>query len=174
MMNFASNQEQEDVFHQDDLIKLAPYGISVNADNQRPILLLRDEKHEHTLPVSVNSLEAGMALTGSPLSGIAVSPHKFTQVLLESLKIQALQCVFVQIKGAHQFVRIYFQGHPSTNSLKLRADEAMSLCLHLGIPIFASLDFIARSKLMTAEIEGLGKGLKSLPQIKTRSHLYIQ
>lgn len=173
-MKFVSTQDEEETFHQEDLVQLFPFGLSVTNEADRPFLLLRDDKQELTLPVAINPLEAGVALTQSSASTQAATPHHFTSLLMESLDIRPLQAVFVQIKGAHQFVRIYLQGHPHTNSLKLRADEAMSLCLHWGIPIYASRGFIQRSRLMTAEIEGLGRGLKATPQVTQRTHGYLQ
>lgn len=173
-LQFASNQEEEETFHQDDLIRLFPYGMSLATDSERPFLLLKDETQELTLPVALNPLEAGVALTQSNQAQNPATPHRFTTLLMESLSIVPKQCVFVQIKGAHQFVRIYIQGHPGANSIRLRADEAMSLCLHFGIPLYATRGFIQKSRLMTAEIEGLGRGLKGVPQIRQRNHVYIQ
>ncbi|HWU42280.1 MAG TPA: hypothetical protein VN132_02540, partial [Bdellovibrio sp.] len=61
--------------------------------------------------------------------------------------------VFVEIRGAHQYMRLYLTGQRDLNSVKLRADEAMSLCLHLSVPIYATKSFIGRSRVMNAEIE---------------------
>lgn len=170
---FASSQQEEEIFHQRDLVRLTPFGLNVHNDSQRPFLLLKNEDQDLTLPVALNPLEAGMTLTQAQ-QGLTVAPHRFTQLLLQSLSIKVVQCVFIQIKGAHQFVRLYLQGHAGTNSLKVRADEAMSLCLHLNVPIFATRDFIQRSRLMTAEIEGLGKNLKATPQVRQKPNEYIQ
>lgn len=169
---FAEQNEDEEIFHQEDLLQLLPYGMSLNND-ARPFLILKDAQHEFTLPVAINPLEAGVTLTQSSKSVTPVTPHKFTHLLLESLRIQALQCVFVQIKGHHQYVRIYLSGHPGTNSIKVRADEAMSLCISLNIPIFATKAFISRSKVMSAEIEVLAKGLLANPQLLNKNHAYM-
>lgn len=163
-MNFSHSQEEEITFHQEELIQLFPFGVSLATDDSRPILLLKDEKCIHTLPVALNTLEAGVTLSQANKSVAPVTPHKFTELLMASMGVKAVQCVFVQIKGAHQFVRIYLSGHPGQNSIKLRADEAMSLCLHLGIPIFATLSFIGQSKVMTAEIRG---------KTETHNHPYV-
>lgn len=170
---FLSQKDDEEVFHQSDLVELKPYGLSVNTDQSRPFLLLKDVTQEITLPVAINPLEAGITLTQSAKNQLPLSAHKFSLLLLQSLDIQALQCVFVQVKGVHQFVRIYISGHPKTNSIKLRADEAMSLCLYLGIPIFATRDFISRSKVMAAEIQGLTQGLSQNPKLLHRQHEFL-
>lgn len=170
---FAATQSEEEVFHQDDLVRLVPFGLSLSTDSQRPFLLFKDPSGEHTLPVALNPLEAGVTLTQSSNGVAPTTPHRFTQMLLEGLGIEARQAVFVQIKGAHQYVRIYLSGHPLVSSLKLRADEAMSLCLHLGVPIFATPSFIRRSKVMTAEIEGLGGKMKARPDLFVKNHRFL-
>ncbi|MFM6929176.1 MAG: bifunctional nuclease family protein [Bdellovibrio sp.] len=155
---FATESQDEETFHQGDLVQLFPYGLSVTSDTSRPFLLLKDEGHQHTLPVAVSPIEAGVALSQSNRSAPESTPHKFTQLLMQSLGIEVKQAVFVEIKGANQYVRLYLSGHTGTNSIKLRADEAMSLCLYLGTPIFATKNFIGRSRVMNAEIQSNHSG----------------
>ncbi|MGZ3769060.1 MAG: bifunctional nuclease family protein [Bdellovibrio sp.] len=150
---FAQESKEEEVFHQKDLVQLFPYGLSVTTDAARPFLLLKDEAHQYTLPVAVTPIEAGVALSQSNKEILQSSPHKFTSVLMQSLGIEIKQAVFVEIKGSHQYVRIYISGYPQLNSVKLRADEAMSLCLYLGVSLFATKSFIGRSQVMSTEIQ---------------------
>lgn len=170
---FAASEADEEVFHQDDLVPLSPFGLSLSTESERPFLLFKDPTGEHTLPVALNPLEAGVTLTQSSNGVAPTTPHRFTQLLLEGLGLEAKQAVFVQIKGVHQYVRIYLSGHPMLSSLKLRADEAMSLCLHLGVPLFATKSFILRSKVMTAEIEGLGGKVKARPELFVKNHRFL-
>lgn len=171
---FVSSQDEEEVFHQDDLIRLRPFGVSMGTDSQRPFLLLKDEGQELTLPVAVSPIEAGVTLTQSNGGAAPAAVHRFSELLMNSLDIRPLQCVFVQVKGPHQYVRIYLSGHPRASSIRLRADEAMSLCLQLNIPMFATREFIQRSRTMAAELEELGKGLRQIPQIqKKRANTYM-
>lgn len=151
---FSNETQEEETFHQNDLVQLFPYGLSVTTDASRPFLLLKDEAHQYTLPVAVSPIDAGVALSQNNKMVLESSPHKFTALLLESLGIEIKQAVFVEIKGAHQYLRLYISGHPQTNSVKLRADEAMSLCLYLSVPLFATKSFIGRSRVMSAEVEG--------------------
>lgn len=156
---FSTEKEDEEIFHQNDLIQLFPFGVSLTTDNHRPFLLLKDQSQEYTLPVALSPLEAGITLGQFNKQHLPVSPHKFTHELMKSLQIKAVQAVFVQIKGVSQYLRIYLNGHPQVSSLKVKADEAMSLCLSLNIPLFATKNFINQSKLLNAQIEGLTQGL---------------
>ncbi len=155
---FSQPSQEEEVFHQSDLVKLNPYGLSVSGDVTRPFLLLKDEGHQYTLPVAVSPIDAGVLLSQNNGQALQSSPHKFTAMLLESLDIQIKQAVFVEIKGAHQYLRLYLSGNPRQSSFKLRADEAMSLCMYLSVPLFASRSFIGRSRVMNAQADEGAQG----------------
>lgn len=141
-------EHEETSFHSKDLIELFPLGLSFAHDLKKPFLLLRDAKNELTLSAALTPLEAGVFLAQN--QNPAHSPHGFLDRILKSFGIQLRQCVFVQIQSQTQLVRVYFTGHPQMNSLKLRADEALSLCLHYKVPIYATREFIQKSSLMKA------------------------
>jgi hypothetical protein len=155
-----SQAVEEETFHQRDLVQLFPYGLSVTADVNRPFLLLKDESQELTLSVGVTPIDAGVLLSQSNKMLLESSPHKFLLILLQSLHMEIKQAVFVEIKGAHQYVRLFVSGHPQMSSIKLRADEAMSLCLYLNIPLYSTRAFIGRSRHLVTEIESGAKKIK--------------
>lgn len=62
---FSQPSQEEESFHQNDLVRLFPYGLSVSTDAMRPFLLLKDEAHQYTLPVAVSPIDAGVALSQS-------------------------------------------------------------------------------------------------------------
>lgn len=146
---FNSQQDEKFNFDDDDLVELKPYGLSLNNENSRPFLILKDVLGENTLPVAVTQIEAGVTLSQSNQTQIATTPHAFLEKLLQSLDIQIERCVFIEIAGNHQYVRIFMTGHPKYQSIKVRADEAMSLCLHLKVSFFATKSFIQKSKIMS-------------------------
>lgn len=146
---FNAQQDEKFNFDDDDLVELKPYGLSLNNENSRPFLILKDALGEHTLPVAVTQIEAGVTLSQSNQTQIATTPHAFLDKLLQSLDIKIDRCVFIEITGTHQYVRIFMTGHPRYQSIKVRADEAMSLCLHLKVPFYATKSFIQKSKVMS-------------------------
>lgn len=170
---FAKPQDERVDFAEKDLIRLKPYGLSLTNDTTRPFLILQDDDKKYSLPVAINQLEAGVTLTQSTQSAQPLTTHTFSEKLLESLDIEIERCVFVEIRGVHQFVRLYFKNHPRYNSMKFRADAVMSLCLHLKTPIFATLSFINRSKVMSAEMSGIAKGLAENPLALIKPHNYL-
>lgn len=170
---FSKPQDERVDFEEKDLILLVPYGLSLSNGAERPFLILKDHAGEDTLPVAINQMEAGATLTQSSTSGAPLSLHKFSESLLESLDIQLERCVFVEIKGVHQYVRVYMLNHPKYTSLKFRADEVMSLCIHQKVPIYATRSFIDRSKMMAAEVAGIAQALAANPLALTKTHQYL-
>ncbi len=170
---FSKPQDERVDFNETELIELIPYGLSLSNDADRPFLILKDKTSENSLPVGINQLEAGVTLTQSAQSALPVTLHRFSELLLNSLDIKLERCVFVEIKGVHQYVRIYMQGHPIYGSLKFRADEVMSLCIHQKIPMFATKSYIDRSKIMNAEILGQARKLADDPLVLLKPHQYL-
>jgi bifunctional DNase/RNase len=168
---FSKEQDERVDFEEKDLIELKPYGLSLANQAMRPFLILKDETGLSTLPVGISQIEAGMTLTQSSLNQAQVAPHKFTELLLKSLDIKIERCIFIEIKGLHQYVRLYMSGHSKYQSLKLKADEAMSLCIYLKIPIFATKNFIQKSKTMTVEFSELSKSVMSRPEFSGKNQL---
>ena len=170
---FQSEHFEEHKISKEKLIRLFPYGITLEQVPGRPILLLKDESGQNTLPVAITQLEAGVAVQQGKNSGGFTGPHHVTKVFLESLNIKIEKCVFVEIKAHHQYVRLTIDGHPNYGSLKFKADEVMSLCLFLNVPIFATKKIMQKSQSMSAELEGLAKGLQLNPNVMIRTHEYL-
>ncbi len=170
---FSKPQDENVNFEEKDLVELFPYGLSLSNDASRPFMLLKDKSGDLTLPVPINQLEAGVTLTQSAHAVEPVTTHRFSERLLDSLDIKLERCVFVEIKGIHQYARIYMKGHSQYQSLKFRADEIMSLCIHLKVPIYATVNYINRSKHMSAEIVNLAQVVAQHPLAIAKTHTYL-
>jgi hypothetical protein len=180
---FSENKSSNYLFQDDnfedfnmndrDLVKLVPYGVQLAPDGVRPMLLLKDEKGEFTLPVILNPLEAGITLTQSNKTIAPVTPHKVTEILMQGLNVSVESCLFIEIRGSHQYVRLNIQGSPDLKFIKVRADEAMSFCLHFNVPMYASKDYIARSRVLVADHQGQAQSLLANPQVLNKSHKYM-
>lgn len=178
-INFAqtqflfANPFQDEKAKSQDLIRLYPYGLSVATEYSRPVLLLKDEKGENTLPVFLSPIEAGVTISQTNRSQAEASPHKFTSELLKKMGIEVVRCLFQEIRGHHQFVRFELKGAQGFDQIVIRADEAMSLCVHLNVPIYASHEFISNSRIMNAEMEGVHKGIVVNPKIVDKNHPFV-
>lgn len=171
---FESSDFLESESDDKKLLSLKPYGMQIATDGSRPSLLLRDEKNEHNMPVALNNIEAGVALTQSNPSLAPSTPHRVFELLAQSLNIRIVSCTFVEIKACQQFVKLTLENHPTQSFLKLRADEAMSLCLHLNVPIFATAQYMAKSRVLASEAETIAKTLALNPEVLKSQQKYMQ
>lgn len=150
---FHQGLEENEAVTDEELIELVAYGLSVGHEMGQPVLILKAIKQDLTLPIPLNPLEAGITLAQSNKTIAPVSPHKATAALLKALGMQIDKCVFVEIKNSHQYVKLFVSGHPQVRSLKVKAEEVLSLCLYLEVPLYTTREFIARSRVMVAEID---------------------
>lgn len=149
--DFVFSQAKDDKydFYESDLVELKPFGLSLTNELAKPFMIFKDLKTEQlTLPVPLAPIEAGLTLAQSTTQNVPVAPHRFVEMLLGSLDIRIEKCIFMEIKGLNQYVRLFLVGHPKYNSMKVKATEALSLCIHLKVPFFATKEFIQKSKNM--------------------------
>ena len=53
-MVFTESNNEEEVFHQKDLIEMEVYGLSMNPDPNHPFLLLKDKTEKYVLSVMIS------------------------------------------------------------------------------------------------------------------------
>ena len=159
--------EEMSALNNSPLVLMKPFGLTISTDGQRPILLLKDDSGDHSLPVGLNPLEAGVTLSQSNRTN-ATTPHRFTEQLLAGMDIRISKAVFCEIKAQNQFLFICLENHPKVTMIKVRADEAMSLLLHLDVPLYASHAFIAKSKVLSTEVD------QSRKNVLANAHLIIE
>jgi bifunctional DNase/RNase len=170
---FHQPLDENESISDNELIEVLPYGLSVGPEMGQSILILKAVKQDLTLPIPVNPLEAGITLAQSNKTIAPVSPHKATAALFKALGMTIEKCVFVEIKNSHQYVKLFITGHPEVRSLKVKAEDVLSLCLYLEVPLYSTREFIARSRVMVAEIDEQRRELMSNPAIASKKHLYM-
>jgi len=156
-----------------DLIRLIPFGVQLSADGMSPLLILKDEKGDNSMPVPLNPLEAGIALTQSNKTVAPMTAHRVTEILLTHLNLKIEQCTFTEIKNNYQYVHLVLSGHPDLKFISVRADEAMSLCFHLQVPIYATKEFMIKSRVLHAESKVAVQATRMNPDLLGKNHKYI-
>lgn len=169
-----SEKFEADLRSEEEWIEVFPFGVTLAADEVRPIMLFRDLSKKLTLPVWLSPLDAGISLSQEFQNSVPVTPHRLTQKILSHLGVGLECCLFVEIAGQTQMVELKFQGQPEKlQSLRHRADECISFCLFAKAKFFAPRWFIQRSRDLGAEIENMQKGLKIEPGIGQNQHPYM-
>lgn len=146
-------------YSDNDLVQVFAFGLSVGQELSQPIMIFKSNQGDITLPVLINSLEAGVTLAQSNKGIAPLSPHKATQQIFTSLGVKIEKCVFVEVKTNAQYVKIFFTENGNAKSIKVKASDAISLCLHLEVPIYTTKEVVIKSRVLVAEVDELKRQL---------------
>ncbi len=137
-------------------IELFPVGVSIEAGEfatpRRPVMFFKDKDEKYTLPVWLSPLDAGIVLSESNQRMPSSSPHNLTQKIFSNLGVKVASCVFTELKGHYQFVRLHFEGSDKFSSIDSRADEAISFCINAKAKFFCQHSFIERCKVLDSSM----------------------
>ncbi|MCB0365736.1 MAG: bifunctional nuclease family protein [Bdellovibrionaceae bacterium] len=168
-----SERFEAELHSDQEWIQVYPYGVTLAADQSRPIMIFKDEQEKLTLPVWLSPVDAGISLTQAMNRTTPSTPHSLTQKMLGQVGVALKKCLFVDIKGHHQIVQLHFEGHPKLKVITHRADESLSFCLHAKAEFFAQRWFFDQSRQLNAELEGVQKGLELEPGLGHNEHPYV-
>lgn len=155
-------------------VELFPYGITYGPDELRPVMLFKDKDQKRVLPVWLNPLDAGIAVQENALHLENIkSPYHITWKILEPLGIFLKKCVFVEIKGHHQFVELYFDGHSQLKKIRCRADESVSFCLSAKCQFFCDEDFFEKCQVLDVEMSQMTQKVLENPGVLNKAHPYL-
>jgi bifunctional DNase/RNase len=166
-------QSAVEQFSDNNLIQVFPFGLSVGHEMAQPVMIFKSNQGDTTLPVLIDSLEAGVTLAQSNRGIAPLSPHKATQQIFEILGVKLEKCIFVEVKSSAQYVKIFFKENENSKSIKVKACDAISLCLHLEVPIYTTKEVVVKSRVLVAEVDELKRQLSVKTSSNERIHPYI-
>ncbi len=167
------NKKENIKIEDNELIQIVPYGLSIGNEMGPPVMIFKALDRDLTIPLMINALEAGVTLAQSNKSTVPSSPHKGTKQIFEAIGLKILKCIVIEVRGSSQYVRLVFDGIYANKSLKLKASDILSLCLHLEVPIYTTKEVAVRSRVLIAEVDEQKKQLLSNPTIVQNKHLYM-
>lgn len=155
-------------------VEIFPFGLSFGADLTRPLLIFKDDAKEKSLPVWLSPMDAGITLHQNTVEmGYSSSPYSLTWKILKPLDIFLERCCFTDIRGHHQYVTLYFKGHPKLKKIECRAEEAVSFCLSNKTQFFCETDYFEKSRLMETEMLSVVNDLKKKPFLAKHNQKYL-
>lgn len=121
-------------------------GVTLDPVTKTPVVLLKDEKEEVTLPIWVGLLEATAMAT--ELEGVKMArpmTHDLMRRIVEEVGASVRRIVVTDLRENTFYAQIdlLIAGHLHT--LDARPSDAISLALRMGCPIFVSRDVLAAS-----------------------------
>lgn len=159
MTIYNSDNNKKIVVDDQELTEIFPFAIAAGPGPMRPILIFKDKQQTASVPVWLNALEAGIAAAQSNPKLPTATPHTIALKILDTFRVKVSRCILVEVQGVHQYADLILENHPSLTKLRVKAEEAISFCMHLKVPFFASRSFIEKSRTVNADILELEKGM---------------
>ena len=121
-------------------------GLTVDPITNSPIVILKEEDGDGTLPIWIGLLEA--TAIASELEGIKFSrpmTHDLLKNMIEILDAKVDRIEICDLKDNTYYALIHFEYNGKEMSIDARPSDAIALSLRFHIPILVSRDVITRS-----------------------------
>lgn len=160
---------------EEQLIELKPLGINLSGPHSRPLLLLKDLSGDMTMPVPISHLEAGILLQQTGQGPAVSSPHAITQQILAFAHLQIEKCVIHTIKNSILVCQLEIKSDKNStlDFIEIKAESAVTLCLYLSVPIYASRDIIWKARSQSLELQEAESQLHVFQTSAMRPHQYL-
>lgn len=129
-----------------DLVQMTVGGVTLDPVTKTPVVLLKDEREELTLPIWVGLLEATSMAT--ELEGVKMArpmTHDLLKRIVEEVGASVSRIIVTDLRENTFYAEIELMVGDRRHSLDARPSDAISLALRTGCPIFVSRDVIAAS-----------------------------
>lgn len=122
-------------------VKVVVKGLTLDPMTKAPIVILREEVGERSLPIWIGLLEATAVATA--LEGVAM-PRPMTHDLMRNLLDEfgaAVECVQItEIRDSTYYARIHLRMDGALREADARPSDAIALALRTKSPIYVSED----------------------------------
>ncbi len=147
------------------MMKMKVFGLTIDPFTNVPIVILKDEAEQHTLPVWIGVLEA--SAIASELEKVQYSrpmTHDLLKEILKTVSATVKKIEVTDLKENVYYATIYMDvREDGLVKLDARPSDAIAIALRAGAPIYVDSAVIEKSKSVDlAEAEKKGKGSKDI------------
>lgn len=129
------------------MLEMKVSGIALDPFTNSPIVILKDEMDERTLPIWIGFMEASsIAMELEKTPRIRPITHDLVKNLLEKLNYAVSKIEVTDLRDDTFYARIYLQKNGEEHSLDSRPSDAIAIALRTGSPIFVNEEVIEKSK----------------------------
>lgn len=129
------------------MLQMKVSGIALDPFTNTPIVILKDEMNERTLPIWIGFMEASsIAMELEKTPRIRPITHDLVKNLLEKLKYDVTKIEVTDLRDDTFYARIYLKREGEEYSLDSRPSDAIAIALRTESPIFVNEEVIEKSK----------------------------
>lgn len=127
-------------------IEMKVQGVAVDSFSKVPIVILKDNKNEHTLPIWIGSLEA--SAIAATLDDVVLSrpmTHDLLADILGKSGVEVERIDIVDIKGNVYYANIHLANRGEEIIIDARPSDAIAVALRKKAPIMVDMRVIEKS-----------------------------
>ncbi len=122
-------------------------GIALDPFTNTPIVILKDDMNEKTLPIWIGFMEASsIAMELEKTPRLRPITHDLVKNLLEKLKYDVTKIEVTDLRDDTFYARIYLKRDDEEYTLDSRPSDAIAIALRTDSPIFVNEEVIEKSK----------------------------
>jgi bifunctional DNase/RNase len=122
-------------------------GIALDKSNSQPVIILKTEDGEQTIPIWVGVLEA--TSIASALNGVNFDrpmTHDLFKNFMGLLDIHVSQVDICDLKDNTYYAKIHFLAKDDTFAMDARSSDAIAMAIRFDAPIYIDDDVIRKSQ----------------------------
>jgi hypothetical protein len=128
-------------------VEMKVRGLALDPLSNMPIIILRDEEDQRSLPIWVGIFEANaIALELEKIATPRPMTHDLIKNILESLDAKVAKVVVNDLKENTFFATIHLQVGDSEVTVDSRPSDAIALALRVAAPIFVEEEVVRKAK----------------------------
>lgn len=138
------------------LYKAKIMGMTMDPQTNTPIIILKTEDEDHTIPIWIGLLEA--TSIASKMQNIQFErpmTHDLFKNYSELLNIHITRVEVCDLRDNTFFAVIYFEGRDGAFTLDARPSDAIALALRFDAPIYVDQKVIEKSDMDETNVEVL-------------------
>jgi len=131
-------------------------GLAMDPASNTPIVILKTEEGEQTIPIWIGLLEA--TSIASALKNISYDrpmTHDLFKNFMNVLQIEIAKVEICDIRANTYYAEILFQTREGTFTMDARPSDAIAMALRFGAPLYVDDKVIRKSKTGNEEVEVL-------------------
>ena len=132
----------------DDYVRMTVEGLTLDPTTKTPIVVLKAEATELTLPIWIGLLEATSLAT--ELEGIELArpmTHDLLKTLVEEAGARVARVEVTSLKDNTFYASIHIEVDGGQRTVDSRPSDAISLALRAGCPIYVARDVLESSAI---------------------------
>jgi bifunctional DNase/RNase len=130
-------------------VEMKVRGLALDPLSNMPIIILRDEDDQRSLPIWVGIFEANaIALELEKIATPRPMTHDLIKNILESLEARVVKVVVTDLKENTFFAVLHLQLGETEYTVDSRPSDAIDLALRVAAPIYVDEDVVRKAKTL--------------------------